>query len=120
MTTLKRTPLVVLDDTDGGIAVLEYLQHGGDPDAHPDQITLRRVLPWFLLHNEPGHQCDVCSSGDPIPVGPHLNYCRKARALTHLLNSGVPATFSDQEAILAVLPIYERSRRLPLFAKEHV
>ena len=115
MTTLKRT--LVVDDTDGGIAALEYLQHGGDPDRYPDQITLRRVLPWFLLHEEPGHECEVCSSGEP--TGPHITFRRKYLAMTHLVSGGDPSTFDDQQAILAVLPLYERSLpKLPLFTGE--
>jgi len=89
------------------------LEGGGDPAAYSDQVTMRRVLPWFLLHREPGHQCAVCVTPGPVSA---ISFCRKSRALSHLLNGGDRSSFADQDALLSVLPIYERSLpAVPMF-----
>jgi hypothetical protein len=101
------------DTIDALASAQEYLARGGDPDAYPDQMRMRRVLPWFLPHREPGHRCDVCVTPGPVSA---ISFCRKSRALSHLLNGGDRVAFADQDALVSVLPIYERSLpTLPLF-----
>lgn len=103
------------DDDEARVAAEEYLEGGGDPTRYADMEVMRRVLPWFLLHNEPGHRCEICVT--PGPVSP-ISFCRKSRALRHLLNGGDRVSFADQDALVSVLPVYERSLpTLLLFAE---
>lgn len=103
------------DDRDDRLTAQEYLEAGGEPARYPDRVVMRRVLPWFLLHREPGHQCEVCVSAVPAQK-PLISFCRKSRALSHLLAGGDRGSFADQDALVSVLPIYERSLpELPLF-----
>lgn len=97
----------------------DYLTSLGDPAMYPDQKAITAALDrafartmWDPLHREPGHYCEVCSTG-PIPDGPYVSYRRQAAALSHLLRGGDPATFEDPEAIAVVLPVYERYTSAP-------